>query len=106
MRAHDRFAAMRFDDRLRGQREALALLRKRLPATELAPRLVRHFTEPDSRRSDEYRREEKRWESDFGRLLVELCATLSPAQRANVVKSIDEYADDFAILAGDARRAA
>lgn len=106
VRAHDRFAAMRFEDRLRGQREALALLRKRLPATELAPRLVRNFTEPDSRRSDEYRREEKRWESDFGRLLVELCATLSPEQRANVVKSIDEYADDFAILAGDARKAA
>jgi uncharacterized protein DUF6279 len=106
VRAHDRFAALRFEERVRGQREALALLRKRLPASELAPRLVRHFTDPDSRRSDEYRREEKRWEADFGMLLAELSGTLSPAQRAQVVKAIESYADDFSILAGDARKAA
>jgi hypothetical protein len=104
--AHDRFALMRFEDRVRGQREAIALLRKRLPAKELAPRLVQHFTEPDSRRSEEYRREEKRWETDFGRLLVEVSGTLTQAQRAHVVKSIGDYADDFSILAGDARKAA
>jgi hypothetical protein len=106
VRAHDRFTTMRFEDRVRGQREALALLRKRLPAKELAPRLAQHFTEPDSRRSDEYRREEKRWEGDFGKLLAELSATLSPEQRANVMNGIERYADDFAILAGDARKAA
>jgi uncharacterized protein DUF6279 len=106
VRAHDRFAAMRFEDRVRGQREAVALLRKRLPAKDLAPRLVQHFTEPDSRRSDEYRREEKRWEGDFGKLLAELSGTLSPEQRAHVVKSIETFADDFSILAGDARKAA
>jgi uncharacterized protein DUF6279 len=106
VRAHDRFVTMRFEDRVRGQREAVALLRKRLPARELAPRLVQHFTEPDSRRSDEYRREEKRWEADFGGLLVELYGTLSPAQRAHVVRRIENYADDFSLLAGDARRAA
>jgi uncharacterized protein DUF6279 len=105
-RAHDRFAVMRFEDRVRGQREAIALLRKRLPANELAPRLVQNFTEPDSRRSEEYRREEKRWETDFGRLLVEVSGTLTQAQRAHVVKSIGDYADDFSILAGDARKAA
>jgi uncharacterized protein DUF6279 len=106
VRAHDRFVQMRFDDRVRGQREAVALLRKRLPAKELAPRLVQHFTEPDARRSDEYRREEKRWEIDFGRLLAELSGTLSAEQRAHVVNSVERYADDFAILAGDARGAA
>lgn len=106
VRAHDRFAQMRFDDRLRGQREAIALLRKRLPAKELAPRLAQHFTDPDTRRSDDYRREEKRWEADFGRLLAELSGTLSAEQRAHVVKSIESYADDFSILAGDARGAA
>jgi uncharacterized protein DUF6279 len=106
VRAHDRFATLRFEDRVRGQRDAIALLRKRLPAKELAPRLVQHFTEPDGRRSDEYRREEKRWEADFGGLLAGLSATLSPAQRARVVKAIESYADDFSILAGGARRAA
>jgi hypothetical protein len=106
VRAHDRFATLRFEDRVRGQREAIALLRKRLPAKELAPRLAQHFTEPDSRRSDEYRREEKRWEADLGKLLAELSGTLSPAQREHVVKSIETYADDFSILAGDARKAA
>jgi Family of unknown function (DUF6279) len=106
VRGHDRFATLRFEDRVRGQREALALLRKRLPAKELGPRLAQHFTDPDSRRSDEYRREEKRWEADFGRLLAELSATLSPEQRAHVMNSIETYADDFSILAGDARKAA
>jgi hypothetical protein len=106
VRAHDRFAALRFEDRLRGQREAIALLRKRLPAKELAPRLTQHFLDPDARRSDEYRREEKRWEADFGRLLAELAGTLSPEQRAHVVKRIESYADDFALLAGAAREAA
>jgi uncharacterized protein DUF6279 len=106
VRAHDRFVTMRFEDRVRGQREAVALLRKRLPAKELAPRLVQHFTEPDGRRSDEYRREEKRWEADFAKLLVELSGTLSPAQRAHVAKRIDDYADEFSLLAGEARKAA
>jgi hypothetical protein len=106
VRAHDRFAALRFEDRVRGQREAIGLLRKRLPAKELAPRLTQHFLDPDTRRSDEYRREEKRWEADFGRLLTELAGTLSQEQRANVVKRIESYADDFALLAGEARKAA
>jgi len=106
VRAHDRFVQMRFDDRVRGQREAIALLRKRLPAKELAPRLVQHFTEPDARRSDDYRREERRWEVDFGRLLAELSGTLSAEQRAHVVNSIERYADDFAILAGASGSAA
>jgi len=106
VRAHDRFAQMRFEDRVRGQREAVALLRKRLPAKDLASRLAQHFTEPDTRRTDEFRREEKRWEADFARLLAELSTTLSPAQRARVVDSIERFADDFAILAGDARKAA
>lgn len=106
VRAHDRFAMMRFEDRVRGQREAVALLRKRLPPQELAPLLARHFNDPDVRRSDEFRREEKRWEADFGTLLAELSATLSPEQRAHVIDNIERFADDFAILAGDARNAA
>ena len=106
VRAHDRFAMMRFEDRVRGQREAVALLRKRLPPQELAPLLARHFNDPDVRRSDEFRREEKRWEADFGRLLAELSGTLSPEQRAHVIDNIERFADDFAILAGDARNAA
>jgi hypothetical protein len=106
VRAHERYTAMRFEDRVRGQREALALLRQRLPAKELAPRLTRHFTDPDTRRSDEYRREERRWEGDLAKLVVELAGTLSPAQRAHVVRSLESYADDFALLAGEARKAA
>ncbi|HZR69840.1 MAG TPA: DUF6279 family lipoprotein [Burkholderiales bacterium] len=106
VRAHDRYASMRFEDRVRGQRDAVALLRKRLPPQQLAPLLARHFNDPDARRSDEFRREEKRWETDFGKLLAELSATLSSEQRAHVIDNIERFADDFAILAGDARNAA
>jgi hypothetical protein len=106
VRAHERFATMRFEDRVRGQREVLALLRKRLPAKELAVKLTQHFNDPDTRRTDEYRREDARWEADFGKLLAELSQTLSPVQRANVVRRIEGYADDFSLLAGEARKAA
>ena len=106
VRAHDRFTTMRFEDRVRGQREAVVLLRKRLPAKELAARLTQHFVDPDTRRTDDYLREEARWEADFGKLLAELSASLSPAQRARVLRSIESYADDFALLAGETRKAA
>jgi len=106
VRAHDRHAALRLEDRQRLQRDAVGLLRQRLPAKELAPRLAKLFTEPDYRRSEEFRREDKRWETDLGKLLVELYGTLSPAQRAHVVKRIESYADDFGVLAGEARKSA
>ncbi len=98
-RAHDRQTRLRFEDRVRWQNEALALLRQRLPAKELAPRLAKLFTDPEARRSQEFRREDRRWQEDFGRLLVELNGTLSRIQRAHVAQRLESYASDFTALA-------
>ena len=98
-RAHDRQTRLRFEDRVRWQNEALDLLRQRLPAKELAPRLAKLFTDPDARRSQEFRREDRRWQEDFGRLLVELNGTLSRIQRAHVAQRLESYASDFTALA-------
>jgi len=99
VREHQRHATLRFEDRQRWQREALALLRQRLPAKELAPRLTRLFRDPESRRSEEFRREDRRWEDDFTQLLVELSGTLTRTQRAQVAERLEGYARDCVALA-------
>ena len=106
VRAHQRHAALRFEDRQRWQREALALLHQRLPAKELAPRLAQLFREPESRRSEEFRLQDRRWQDDFAQLMVDLSGTLSRTQRAQVAERLEGYARDCAALAARPAKAA
>ncbi len=98
VKAHPRDAQLRLQDRRRWQRAAVELVRQYRRAEDLAPRLARLFGEPDSGRSPEYVAEMRRWESDLGRLIVELSRSLSAEQRERVLRRIDRYAEDFQSL--------
>ena len=56
---------------------------------------------PELRRSEEFIREDRRWDEDLARLIVDLDRSLSAEQRARVVQRLAGYAEDFAALAGE-----
>ncbi len=64
------------------------------------------FTRPEARRSEEFLREDRRWDGDFAQLIADLDRSLSPAQRARVVRRLSGYAEDCAVLAGKKTEAA
>ena len=98
--AHERHVALRFEDRQRWQRDVLALLRQQQAPQELGRSLAEMFDKPELRRSEEFIREDKRWDEDLGRLIVDLDRSLSSKQRAQVVRRLSDYAEDFSVLAG------
>jgi len=104
--AHERHVALRFEDRQRLQREFVALLKQHREPQELGGQLAEMFTQPEARRSEEFLREDKRWDEDFAQLIVELDRSLSPVQRAHVVRRLSDYAEDCAVLAGRKTEAA
>jgi Family of unknown function (DUF6279) len=104
--SHERHVVLRFEDRQRWQREALALLRERYPPQELGRRLAETFTRPELRRSEEFLREDRRWEQDFAQLVVDLDRSMSVRQRAHLVKRLQAYAEDAAALAAKIGEAA
>jgi hypothetical protein len=99
VKANERHAVLRFEDRQRWQRDAIALLRRQHEPKVLALRLAELFNQPELRRTEEFLREDKRWEEDLARLIVDLNHTLSPKQRGHAVKRLDGYAEDAIALA-------
>ena len=104
--AHERHVALRFEDRQRWQRDLIAALKEQREPQELGRRLAEMFTRPEPRRSEEFVREDKGWDEDLGQLIVDLDRSLSPKQRAQVVRRLSDYAEDFAVLAGRRKEAA
>jgi hypothetical protein len=104
--AHERHAALRFEDRQRWQRDFVAALKRERKPVELGRLLAEMFEKPELRRSEEFIREDKRWDEDLGQLIVDLDRSLSPKQRAQVVRRLSDYAEDFAVLAGRRKEAA
>lgn len=98
--SHERHVVLRFEDRRRWQRDSLALLGRHLEAHELGERLAETFRRPELHRSEEFVREDRRWDEDLLRLIVDLDRTLSSKQRAHLVRRLEDYAEDFAVLAG------
>jgi Family of unknown function (DUF6279) len=98
--SHERHVVLRFEDRRHWQRDALALLGRHPEAREIGERLAETFKRPESRRSEEFLREDRRWDEDLVRLIVDLDRTLSTKQRAHLVRRLEDYAEDFAALAG------
>src|SRR5258706_482848 len=103
---HERHVVLRFEDRQRWQRDLVAALKEKREPQELGRRLAEMFTRPELRRSEEFIREDKRWDEDLGQLIVDLDRSLSPKQRAQVVRRLSDYAEDFAVLAGKRKEAA
>jgi uncharacterized protein DUF6279 len=102
---HERHVALRFEDRRHWQRDVVAALKAKHHAQELARSLVEMFNRPELRRSEEFIREDKRWDDDLGELIVDLDRTLSQKQRARVVRRLLDYAEDFSVLAGEKKEA-
>jgi hypothetical protein len=103
--AHERHVALRFEDRQRWQRDFVAALGRERKPEELGRRLAEMFERPELRRSEEFIREDTRWDEDLGLLIVDLDRSLSPKQRAHVVRRLSDYAEDFAVLAGRRKEA-
>ena len=104
--AHEAHVVLRFEDRQRWQHEAVALLRAHRGPDDLARGLAELFTRPELRRTAEFVREDKRWEDDLAQLIVDLDRTRTPKQRAHLVRKLDAYADDCAVLAAGKGEAA
>src|SRR2546425_13304396 len=105
--AHERHVALRFEDRQRWQRDFVAALKAERKPEELG-RPLEHLGEmpAELRRSEEFIREDRRWDEDLGQLIVDLDRSLSAKQRAQVVRRLSDYAEDFAVLAGRRKEAA
>jgi len=103
---HESHVALRFEDRRQWQREMLAALRTKQPAADLGRALAGMFERPERRRTEAFIRQDRAWDEDLGRLIAELDRSLSPRQRAHVVRRLSDYADDFAALAGEKKEAA
>jgi Family of unknown function (DUF6279) len=99
--AHERHVFLRFEDRRRWQQQAVAVLAQRHGARELGRALAETVEKPELRRSEEFIREDRRWDEDLARLIVDLDRSLSAEQRARVVQRLAGYAEDFAALAGE-----
>ena len=99
--AHQDHVAARFADRQQWQREMVAAIRSHHDARDLGAALAEIFSKPERRRSEAFIRSDKAWDDDLGQLIVELDRSLSPKQRAHVVRRLSDYASDFAVLAGE-----
>ena len=98
VKAHMHTAQMRFENRRRWQREAVALLRQVRTPEELAARLADIFVQPANHRPPEYVRALVAWESDLTDLILDIERTLAPEQRAHVLRRMGRYAEDFEAL--------
>ena len=103
---HERHVALRYEERQRWQRDCVAALKAERKPEELGRQLAEMFRKPELRRSEEFIREDKRWDEDLGQLIVDLDGSLSPKQRAQAVRRLSDYAEDFAVLAGKRKEAA
>jgi hypothetical protein len=104
--ANEKHVALRYEDRRLLQRDFVAAIRAHHDPRELEASLAEIFRKPELRRSEELIREDKAWDGALAQLIVELDRSLSPAQRAHVVRRLSDYASDFAALAGEEKGAA
>jgi hypothetical protein len=99
--AHQKHVELRFEDRRQWQRELVQAIKNHRDARDLGSALAEIFSKPERRRTEAFMRNDKSWDDDLGQLIVELDRTLSPRQRAHVVRRLSDYASDFAALAGE-----
>jgi hypothetical protein len=103
--ANEKHVALRYEDRRRFQRDLVAAIRTHRDPQELGASLAEIFNKPELRRTEEFIREDRAWDEALAQLVVELDRSLSPAQRAHVVRRLSKYASDFAALAGEEKEA-
>lgn len=98
VKTHAPTTVMRFENRQRWQREALALIGQYRSPPALVPRLTEIFTQPTVHRTPEFTAALARWEADLFDLVLDIDGTLSAAQRAHALRRMERYAEDFEAL--------
>ncbi len=105
--AHSDLTALRYTDRRRWQREAIAALRAhagnkgeaaQLAAAQLTNLLTDLVVHPEKGRQPAIRQALAHYDDELAALVVAIDRTLSAEQRAHAVKRMQAYADDFTAL--------
>jgi hypothetical protein len=90
---------LRYEDRLRRQREFLQLLSQRGDARQFTERVRHWLTNWEERRDPEYARLYEDWEQKQADLYITVSRMLTPQQRVAVLRRIQAYMEDFTRLA-------
>lgn len=90
---------LRYEDRLRRQREFLRLLELRGKPGEFAPRLRHWLLNWEEGRTPKYERQYAEWSEKRVQFLLEVNRMLTPGQRARVLHRLQDYVEDFHALA-------
>jgi hypothetical protein len=97
---------LRHEDRLRRQREFLALMAKRGNRGEFSVRLRQWLINWEEGRSPEFVRNYNAWFDQRVQIVVEIDRMLTPQQRAHALRRLQHYVDDFTKLAERPRQRA
>lgn len=90
---------LRYEDRLRRQREFLQLLSQRGDARRFTDRLRHWLSHWEEGRDPEYARIYEDWEQKQADFYITVERMLTPQQRAAVLRRVQSYIDDFTRLA-------
>lgn len=90
---------LRYQDRLRRQREFLQLMAQRGDGRQFAERLRHWLTHWEEGRDPEYARLYEDWERKQSDLYVAVARMLTPQQSAAVLRRVQGYMEDFTRLA-------
>jgi hypothetical protein len=90
---------LRYEDRLRRQREFTQLMGQRGDARQFAARLRHFLLNWEEGRNPEYQRVAADWRQKQTEFYLEVAQMLTPQQRATLLNRIQRYSDDFTQLA-------
>jgi hypothetical protein len=97
--------AMRLQDRIRRQKEVVAMIRQHHGAVELTPLFVHWLANWEEGRAPEYQRLTLVHRGQYVRMLVEMDKGMTPKQREHAVKRLRKYAEDFRALVEEGKPA-
>jgi hypothetical protein len=93
------FPALRAAERKRRQDELIALMRRERDFATIARELTAMFEQPERGASAVYVKATRNFEREFGRMLLDLDASLTPKQRGHLVSRLHWLAREFKSLA-------
>ncbi len=103
VQSQPRINEVRLTDRKRRQQEFVELLRAYQTSPELAERLRGYFVNWEGGRGVEHAKYARDWEERLVQLVLDVDATLTPAQRQRIVARFAALAEDCQVLARQGR---
>jgi len=96
---------LRLSDRVRWQKEIVAMIRQHRGAAELGPRLAHWIAHWEGGRAPEYQRLTLAHREQYVEMLLEMDKGMTPKQREHAVTRLRRYAEDFRALAEEGKPA-